>query len=58
MAVIYIMVCLSQISERTFRLPPEKIHVSENQENKSNPKFLHLISEIVVSGGRLSTQVL
>ena len=35
-----------------------EIFVSEHLKNKSNPKFLHLVSEIVVSAGHLPKQVL
>ena len=34
-----------------------KIFVSENQKNKTHPKFLHLISEAVVTDDHLPRQV-
>ena len=47
---------LSGISAHAFRLPPPKFTSSKIRE--TNPKVLHLISEIVVYGGHLPEQLL
>ena len=39
-------------------LVPGEIFVSENQENNSDPKLLHLINEKDVPGGNLPKKVL
>ena len=48
----------SWISTQRISLVAGEIFVIENYRNISNPKFLHLISEIVVSRGHLPKQVL